>query len=45
MRYKLSPEGRQDVVIAAGGHGALGQKAGASLFAFALPNEGSYATG
>lgn len=37
MTYKLSPEGRQYVVIAAGGHGALGQKAGDSLFAFALP--------
>lgn len=37
MTFKLSPEGRQYVVIAAGGHGALGQKAGDAVFAFALP--------
>jgi quinoprotein glucose dehydrogenase len=33
MTYRLRPDGRQFVVIAAGGHGKLGD----SLIAFALP--------
>ena len=37
MTYRLRPEGRQFVVIAAGGHGKLGTKLGDSLVAFALP--------
>jgi quinoprotein glucose dehydrogenase len=37
MTYRLRPDGRQFVVIAAGGHGKLGTKLGDSLIAFALP--------
>jgi quinoprotein glucose dehydrogenase len=37
MTYRLRPDGRQFVVIAAGGHGKLGTKLGDSLVAFALP--------
>jgi len=37
MTYRLRPEGRQYVVIAAGGHGMLGTRAGDHLIAFALP--------
>jgi quinoprotein glucose dehydrogenase len=37
MTYRLRPEGKQFVVIAAGGHGKLGTKLGDSLVAFALP--------
>jgi quinoprotein glucose dehydrogenase len=37
MTYRLRPDGRQVVVIAAGGHGKLGTKLGDSLVAFALP--------
>ena len=37
MSYRLRPEGRQFVVIAAGGHGTLGTRQGDWLLAFALP--------
>src|SRR5262249_5012820 len=37
MTYRIRPDGRQFVVIAAGGHGKLGTKLGDSLIAFALP--------
>jgi quinoprotein glucose dehydrogenase len=37
MTYRLRPEGRQFVVIAAGGHAALGSPAGDTLIAYALP--------
>jgi quinoprotein glucose dehydrogenase len=37
MTYRLRPDGRQYVVIAAGGHGRLGTKLGDALVAFALP--------
>ena len=37
MTYRLQPDGKQFVVIAAGGHGKLGTKLGDSLVAFALP--------
>jgi len=37
MTYRLSPEGKQFVVIAAGGHGKLGTRLGDSLVAFTLP--------
>jgi quinoprotein glucose dehydrogenase len=36
MTYRL-PDGRQFIVIAAGGHGKLGTKLGDSLIAYALP--------
>jgi quinoprotein glucose dehydrogenase len=36
MTYRLRPDGRQFVVIAAGGHGKLGTKLGDALVAFAL---------
>ena len=36
MTYRLRPEGRQYVVIAAGGHGLLGTPPGDALIAFAL---------
>jgi len=35
--YRLHPDGKQFVVIAAGGHGKIGTKLGDSLVAFALP--------
>jgi quinoprotein glucose dehydrogenase len=35
--YRLRPDGKQYVVIAAGGHQLLGSKAGDSIVAFALP--------
>lgn len=38
MTYRVSPEGKQYVVIAAGGHMLLGTKAGDSLVAYALPD-------
>jgi quinoprotein glucose dehydrogenase len=38
MTYRLRADGKQYVVIAAGGHGKLGTKLGDSLVAFALPN-------
>lgn len=38
MTYRLQPGGRQYVVIAAGGHGALGTQPGDALVAFALPD-------
>jgi quinoprotein glucose dehydrogenase len=37
MTYRLRADGKQFVVIAAGGHGKLGTKLGDSLVAFALP--------
>jgi quinoprotein glucose dehydrogenase len=37
MTYRLRADGRQFVVIAAGGHGKLGTKLGDSLVGFALP--------
>jgi quinoprotein glucose dehydrogenase len=37
MTYRVRPDGKQFVVIAAGGHGRLGTKLGDSLIAFALP--------
>jgi len=37
MTYRLRPEGKQYVVIAAGGHGKVGTKLGDALVAFALP--------
>lgn len=38
VTYRLRPEGRQYVVIAAGGHGPLGTPPGDALIAFALPD-------
>ena len=38
MTYRLSEDGKQYVVIAAGGHMLLGTKAGDSLVAYALPD-------
>ena len=38
MTYRLRPDSRQYVVIAAGGHGLLGTPPGDALVAFALPN-------
>ncbi len=38
MTYRLTPDGKQYVVIAAGGHGNLGTKLGDHLVAFALPD-------
>jgi len=37
MTYRVRPDGRQYVVIAAGGHGSLGTKKGDWLIAYALP--------
>ncbi|MBK7947638.1 MAG: pyrroloquinoline quinone-dependent dehydrogenase [Deltaproteobacteria bacterium] len=37
MTFQLGPEGRQYVVVAAGGHMLLGSKPGDALVAFALP--------
>ena len=37
MTYRLRPDGRQFVVIAAGGHALLGTPPGDALVAFALP--------
>ncbi len=37
MTYRLRGDGKQFIVIAAGGHGKLGTKLGDSLVAFALP--------
>ena len=37
MTYRLSSQGRQYVVVAAGGHGILGSAVGDSVVAFALP--------
>jgi len=37
MTYRVRPDGKQFVVIAAGGHGKIGTKLGDSLVAFALP--------
>jgi quinoprotein glucose dehydrogenase len=37
MTYRLRRDGKQFIVIAAGGHGKLGTKLGDSLVAFALP--------
>jgi hypothetical protein len=40
MSYRLSENGRQFVVIAAGGHSRLGTDIGDSVVAFALPESG-----
>jgi quinoprotein glucose dehydrogenase len=40
MTYRLRPDARQFVVIAAGGHGTLGTSQGDWLVAFALPDSG-----
>ena len=37
MTYRLRPDGRQFVVIAAGGHGTMGTTLGDELLAYALP--------
>jgi len=37
MSYRLRPDGKQFVVIAAGGHGKLGTRLGDAVVAFALP--------
>ena len=37
MTYRLRPDGKQFVVVAAGGHGKIGTKLGDSLVAFSLP--------
>jgi glucose dehydrogenase len=37
MTYRLTPTGKQYVVIAAGGHGLLGSPPSDALMAFALP--------
>lgn len=37
MTYRLGPEGRQYVVIVAGGHMLMGTMPGDALVAFALP--------
>lgn len=37
MTYRLREDGKQCVVIAAGGHGRLGTKLGDAVVAFALP--------
>jgi quinoprotein glucose dehydrogenase len=37
MTYRLSENGKQFVVIAAGGHGKLGTKMGDTVIAFSLP--------
>jgi quinoprotein glucose dehydrogenase len=41
MSYRLGENGRQFVVIAAGGHGRLGTDIGDSVVAFALPESGA----
>jgi quinoprotein glucose dehydrogenase len=41
MSYRVSENGRQFVVIAAGGHGRLGTDIGDSVVAFALPESGA----
>jgi quinoprotein glucose dehydrogenase len=41
MSYRLGENGRQFVVIAAGGHGRLGTDIGDSVVAFALPERGA----
>jgi quinoprotein glucose dehydrogenase len=37
LTYRMRPDGKQFVVIAAGGHGKLGTKLGDALVAFTLP--------
>ncbi len=39
MTYRLKPDGKQYVVICAGGHGKMGTKLGDYVIAFALPRE------
>ena len=41
MSYRLGENGRQFVVIAAGGHGRMGTDIGDSVVAFALPERGA----
>lgn len=38
MTYRIAPDSRQLVVIAAGGHGTLGTRSGDSVVAYALPS-------
>jgi glucose dehydrogenase len=38
MTYRIRPDGKQFVVIAAGGHMLLGTKPGDALVAYALPD-------
>jgi quinoprotein glucose dehydrogenase len=37
LTYRVRPDGRQYVVIAAGGHGSLGTEKGDFVVAYALP--------
>ena len=37
MTYRLRADGKQYVVIAAGGHGAMRTRPGDSMIAYALP--------
>ena len=39
MTYRVGPEGRQFVVVAAGGHAPLGSPSDDAIVAFALPSE------
>jgi hypothetical protein len=41
MTYRLGENGRQFVVIAAGGHGRMGTDIGDSVVAYALPESGA----
>jgi hypothetical protein len=41
MTYRLGENGRQFIVIAAGGHGRMGTDIGDSVVAFALPESGA----
>jgi len=41
MTYRLKPDGKQYVVICAGGHGKLGTKLGDYVIAYALPDKAS----
>ena len=45
MTYRLRPDGRQYVVIAAGGHGTLGSRQGDWVVAYALPEREEEAHG
>jgi quinoprotein glucose dehydrogenase len=38
MTYRVHKDGKQYVVIAAGGHGGLGMQTGDALMAFSLPD-------
>jgi quinoprotein glucose dehydrogenase len=45
ITYKLRPESRQYVVVAAGGHDVLGSPKGDYVIAWALPRSGQKAAG